>query len=156
MFGRVAIGAGYVIGIDARAGYLNGGVYELDAHPVGVALRAANGGMVTVTAGAGLGGVRSATASHAVVELSAELPAGPVRLLARGSAGWAIGGPAYAGDAHGVANELTALIGARLGGDHAWGDYRAGHGPYLAVTYRDLGGAELFGLALGFDTFAGK
>jgi glyoxylase-like metal-dependent hydrolase (beta-lactamase superfamily II) len=156
MFGRVAIGAGYVVGLDARAGSLNGGVYELDAHPAGIALRAANGGMIAVTAGAGVGGARSATASHAIVELSGELPAGPVRLLARGAVGWALGGPGYAGDAHGVADELTALIGVRLGGDHAWGDYRAGHGPYLAFTYRDLGGAERFGLALGFDAFAGK
>jgi len=77
-------------------------------------------------------------------------------LLACGSLGWVLGAPGYATDAHGVADELTALVGVRLGRDHAWGDYRAGHGPYLALTYRDLGGAELFGLALGFDTFAGK
>jgi glyoxylase-like metal-dependent hydrolase (beta-lactamase superfamily II) len=156
ILGRGPIGAGYVFGADARAGYLDGGVYELDAHPIGLALRAGNGSLVAVTGGIGLGGVRGNTASHAVVELSGELPAGPVRLLARGGLGWALGGPGYAGDAHGLADELTALVGVRLGGDRLWGDYRAGHGPYLAATYRDLGGAELFGVALGFDTFAGK
>jgi hydroxyacylglutathione hydrolase len=154
--GRLALGAGYVIGADARVGYLNGGIYEADVHPLGVALRAASGGFVMISAGAGLGGLRSTTASHAIVELSGELPAGALRWLARGSLGWALGGPAYAGDAASLADELTALVGFRLGSDHAWGEYRAGHGPYLALTYRDLGGSSLVGVALGFDAFAGK
>jgi glyoxylase-like metal-dependent hydrolase (beta-lactamase superfamily II) len=154
--GRLAFGAGYVVGADVRAGYLDGGVYELDAHPIGFALRDAGGGMLTLTGGVGVGGVRSNTASHAVVELAGELPAGPLRLLARGSVGWAVGGPGYAGDAHGIADELTALIGVRLGRDRTWGDYRAGRGPYVALGYRDLGGAELFGVVVGADAFAGK
>jgi len=149
-------GLGYAFGGELRAGYLDGGIYELDGHPIGLALRGATGGALLVTAGAGLGGIRSATASHAVVELAGELPAGPLRILARVGAGWALGGPAYARDARGIADELTALIGVRLGGDRAWGDYRAGHGPYLALGYRDLGGAELFGIALGAGVFAGK
>ena len=156
VLGRVGPGIGYAFGADLRAGYLDGGIYEADAHPLGLALRAANNGIVMVTAGAGLGGTRGNTASHAMVELSGELPAGPLRLLARGSLGWSLGGPTYASDAHGIADELTALVGVRLGRDHTWGDYRAGHGPYLALTYRNLGGAELLGLALGFDVFAGK
>jgi hydroxyacylglutathione hydrolase len=156
LLGRGGPGAGYAFGADLRAGYLDGGIYEADAHPVGLALRTADGCIVMVTAGAGLGGARSNTASHALVELTGELPAGPLRVLARGSVGWALGGRGYASDAHGIADELTALVGVRLGRDHAWGDYHAGHGPYLAVTYRDLGGAELLGVALGFDAFAGK
>jgi hypothetical protein len=55
-----------------------------------------------------------------------------------------------------VADELGALIGIRLGGDHRWGDYRAGHGPYLALGYCDLGGGELLGIVLGWSVFAGK
>jgi hydroxyacylglutathione hydrolase len=156
IFGCGALGAGYALGADARAGYLDGGVYEADAHPLGVALRTTDGSIVMVTAGAGLGGTRGNTASHAVVELTGELPAGPLRLVARASVAWALGGPAYATSAHGAADELTAALGVRLGRDRAWGDYRSGHGPYLALTYRDLGGAELLGLALGFETFAGK
>lgn len=156
ILGRAGPGIGYAFGADARAGTLDGGIYEADAHPLGLALRAADGGIVMVTAGIGIGGIRSNTASHAVVELTGELPAGPIRLLARGSLGWALGGPAYAADAHGAADELTALVGIRLGRDRAWGDYRAGHGPYLAVTYRDLGGAELLGVALGVGVTAGK
>ena len=48
---------------------------------------------------------------------------------------------------------LVGVLAVRL--DHTW-RRRAGYGPYLALTYRDLGGAELFGLAIGFDAFAGK
>lgn len=32
----------------------------------------------------------------------------------------------------------------------------AGVGPYLAFTYRNLGGAELYGAALGFDLWGGS
>lgn len=154
--GRAALGAGFVLGADVRAGYLNGGVYELDAHPIGIALRDRAGAVVMLTGGVGLGGVRSDVASHAVIELGGELPVGALRLVARGSVGWALGGPGYAGDAHGIADELTALVGVRLGRDQAWGEFRAGHGPFVAFGYRDLGGAELFGLVLGGDAFAGK
>jgi glyoxylase-like metal-dependent hydrolase (beta-lactamase superfamily II) len=156
VLGRAGPGLGYALGAELRGGYQGGGIYEADAHPIGVALRDAAGRFVAVTGGAGLGGVRGNAASHAVVELAGELPVGPLRLVARGGLGWALGGPAYAGDAHGVADELTALIGVRLGGERGWGDYRAGHGPFVALGYRDLGGAELFGLALGFEVFAGK
>jgi glyoxylase-like metal-dependent hydrolase (beta-lactamase superfamily II) len=156
MLGRGGPGVGYMFGADVRAGYLDGGIYEADAHPLGLALRAQAGGVVMATGGIGIGGIRSNTASHALVELAGELPAGPLRLLARGSVGWALGGPGYMRDAHGIADELTALVGVRLGRDRAWGDYRAGHGPYLAVTYRDLGSAELLGVALGVGVFAGK
>ncbi|HEX2688785.1 MAG TPA: MBL fold metallo-hydrolase, partial [Kofleriaceae bacterium] len=124
LFGRGGLGAGFALGADARAGYLDGGVYEADAHPLGLALRAGDGGGVMATAGAGLGGTRGNLASHAIVELSGELPAGPLGLVARGSLGWALGGPAYPSDAHGAADEITALIGVRLGRDRAWGDYR--------------------------------
>jgi len=154
--GRAGPGLGYALGVDLRAGYLHGGIYDADAHPIGLALRSAAGGSVMVTGGIGAGGIRSNSASHAVVELSGELPAGPLRMFARGSLGWTLGGTAYPTDAHGVADELTALLGVRFGRDRAWGDYLAGHGPYLALSYRDLGGAELFGLSLGFDVFAGK
>jgi len=156
ILGRAGPGFGLAFGVDLRAGYFHGGVYEADAHPLGVALRSAAGAAVTLTGGAGLGGNRSDTASHALIELTGELPAGPLRLLARGSLGWALGGPDYTADAHGLADELSALIGVRFGRERAWGDYRAGRGPFVALTYRDLGGAELFGIALGLDAFAGK
>ncbi|MEO7734449.1 MAG: hypothetical protein ABIY55_26070, partial [Kofleriaceae bacterium] len=124
-------------------------------HPIGVALRSATGAFVALTAGAGLGGLRGTTASHAIVELSGEQPLGAVRVIARASLGWALGGPGYAGDAT-LADEATALVGVRLGRDQIWGDYRAGHGLFVAIGYRNLGGGELFGLTLGAGTFAAR
>jgi hydroxyacylglutathione hydrolase len=152
MLGRAV---GYAFGVDARAGYLNGAQSELDAYPIGVALRSQAGGFVALTAGAGLGGVRSTTASHAVVELSGEQPLGAVRVIARASLGWTLGGPGYASDAS-LADEASALVGVRLGRDHTWGDYRAGHGLFVAVGYRNLGGGELIGLTLGAGAFAAR
>ena len=145
---------GYAAALELRAGYLDGGVYEADLRPLGLALRCS--ALVSVTGGVGIGGIRSNSATHAVGELAAEKPAGPLHLIARASVGWRLGGPRYAGDAHGVADELSAQLGLRLGRDHRWGAYVAGKGPFVALTYRDLGGAELFGLALGFDAFAAR
>jgi len=153
--GQLGRGLGFAFGADARAGYLDGGHVELDGHPLGVSVRGARGAFVAMTVGAGVGGVRGATASHAIVELSAEAPAGPLRVLTRASLGWTLGGPAYTGDAT-LADEAAALIGVRLGRDRAWGAYRSGHGAFLAVGVRDLGGATLYGLTLGIETFAGK
>jgi hypothetical protein len=78
-----------------------------------------------------------------------EAPLGPTRLLARAGLGWRLGGARYTGDAFGVADEATALVGLRVGRDLGyWSTVRAGAGPFVAVTYRNLGG-ELWGLALG-------
>ena len=61
-----------------------------------------------------------------VVELAGELPAGPVHLLARTSAGWKLGGPSYT-NAH-VSDELSAGIGVRPAGP-AMGRLPRGQGP---------------------------
>jgi glyoxylase-like metal-dependent hydrolase (beta-lactamase superfamily II) len=155
MLGR-PLGLSYVFGADLRGGYLDGWLYEADAHPVGLALRSGDGSFLSVTGGIGAGGVRGNGASHWLVEASGELPAGPVRMFVRASLGWTLGGPDYLGDAHGLADEATGMIGVRFGGDKIWGDYHSGHGSYVAFSYRDLGGSEFFGIALGVETFAGK
>ena len=157
-FGRVtAAGLGYYGGIDVRGGAQDGAVYEADAHLAGLALRGRRGLVLGVTGGVGIGGVRGATATHAPVELDLQLPAGPVRLVARAGLGWRLGGDDYADDAFGLADEATALVGVRLGRDRPyWADVTAGAGPYLAFTYRNLGGVELYGVALGLDLWGGN
>lgn len=151
------LGIGYLGGLDLRGGSLDGGVYEADAHLAGLALRGRAGALLSVTAGAGIGGVRGAGATRALVEAAAELPAGPLRLLARVGLAWRLGGAGYADDALGLADEASAVAGIRLGRDrHYWSDASAGAGPYLALTYRNLGSAELLGVALGLDLWGGN
>jgi hypothetical protein len=154
---RMALGGtlGYLGGLDLRAGAYpegRGALYAADLHAVGLAVRSGNGSMIGLTAGAGIGGMRGASATHVPVELAAEGPLGPVRALARVGLGWRLSGDRYAMDVRGVADEVTALVGVRLGRDrHYWAHVVAGGGPYLAVTYQDLGGGELVGVALGID-----
>ena len=96
--------------------------------------------------------MRGASATRAPIELSVELPLGPLRLLGRAGLAWTLSGDAYADDALGLADEVSALAGVRLGRDRRyWGSVVAGAGPYLAYTYRNLGGGELHGVALGLD-----
>jgi acylglycerol lipase len=147
---------GYTGGLDLRAGYLGGARFEADGHLLGLAARS-GAATVSVTAGVGLGGVRGAGASHLPVELALEAPLGPTRLLARAGLGWRLGGARYAGDAFGLADEVTALVGLRIGRDLGyWSTVRAGAGPFVAVTYRNLGGGELWGLALGGELWGGN
>lgn len=155
--GRGAAGLGYHGGLDLRGGALDGGHYELDVHLAGVALRAQRGATLALTGGVGIGGVRGAGATHAPVELALELPVGGARLLARGGVGWRLSGDEYGDEAFGGVDEASALLGVRLGSDIAyWSSVRAGAGPFLAVTYRNLGGAELWGLALGTQLWGGN
>jgi glyoxylase-like metal-dependent hydrolase (beta-lactamase superfamily II) len=145
---------GYMLGIDARAGYIGRGVFTLDGHPLGLALRTTSGAMISATAGLGIDGDRGGFVTHAVGELAGELPVGPVHVLARGSLGWVVIGTGYAASAHGIADEITGEVGLRLGRDRRWGNYLAGKGPYVAVVYRDLGGDQRIGVELGLDLFA--
>lgn len=155
--GRGALGAGYLGGLDVRGGDLDGGYYELDAHALGLAFRARGGAFVALSGGVGVGGVRGAGATRAPAELSFELPVGPSHVLARAGVAWALGGDDYADDAFGIADEASALVGVRLGRDRRyWGSVVAGGGPYLAFTYRNLGGGETFGAALGLDLWGGN
>lgn len=150
-------GLGYHGGLELRGGVLDGGHYELEAHLVGLALRAEKGATLALTGGVGIGGVRGASATDAPVELALELPLGGARLLARAGLAWRLSGNEYADEALGGADEASALLGVRLGPDHGyWGSVRAGAGPFLAVTYRNLGGAELWGVALGTQLWGGN
>jgi len=145
---------GYFGGVDVAAGSLDGAYASFDAHVLGLAVRDRTGAFVAVTAGAGVGGLRGIAATHAVVELSGELPLGPVRLVARTAAGWRLGGARYA-DSTLPVDEFTALAGVRLGRDRPWGRVVAGRGPYLAGTYQHFGAASWLGAVIGIELAAG-
>jgi alpha-beta hydrolase superfamily lysophospholipase len=148
-----AAGLGYLGGLDLRGGALDGGAYLADAHLLGLGLRR-GAALLGVTAGVGITGARGARELRAPVELSAAIPVGPVRLLARAGLAFALdgdGGGAVAGAA-----EASALLGVRIGRDrHYFGALTAGAGPLLAITVRDLGDARSVGLALGLELWGG-
>jgi acylglycerol lipase len=147
---------GYTGGLDLRGGYLGGARFEADAHLLGLAVRR-GATTLSLTAGVGVGGLRGAGATHLPVELAFEAPLGPTRLLARAGLGWRLGGAKYTGDAFGIADEVTALAGLRLGRDLGyWSTVRAGAGPFVAVSYRNLGGASVWGVALGGELWGGN
>lgn len=154
--GRGALGAGYHGGLDLRGGRLDGGHLEADAHLLGLALRGRGGALVAVSGGIGVGGVRGLGATRAPLELAVELPLGPTRALARAGLAWRLGGVRYADDVRAVADEASAAVGVRLGRDRRyWTEVVAGGGPFLVLTYRDLGGAELYGVAVGLGLWGG-
>jgi acylglycerol lipase len=155
---RLGTGAslGYAGGLDLRAGYLGAARFEAEGHLLGLAIRS-GAAAISLTAGVGVGGLRGAGATHLPVELALEAPAGPTRVLARAGVGWRLGGARYTGDALGLADEATALVGLRLGRDRSyWSTVRAGAGPFVAITYRNLGGGELWGIALGGELWGGN
>jgi hypothetical protein len=155
--GRGDAGLGYLGGLDVRAGSLDGGIYEVDAHLLGLALRGPGGAQLSLTGGIGVGGPRGNGATRAPIELAMELPAGPVHLVARGALAWRIRGDRYMDDALGLADDASALLGLRLGRDRRyWGSVAAGSGPLLALTYRSFGGAEFLGVSLGVQLWGGN
>ena len=80
-----------------------------------------------------------------------------MHVLARAQLAWRLGGPEYMNDALGVADEAGGALGVRLGRDlRYWPTTAAGAGPFVAVTYRNLGGGELWGLALGGQIWGGN
>ncbi|HEY0987303.1 MAG TPA: alpha/beta hydrolase [Kofleriaceae bacterium] len=155
---RFATGAqlGFTGGIDLRGGYLDGGQFELDGHLLGLAARS-GAATIALTAGVGIGGLRGTGATRVPVELALEAPLGPMRVLARAGLGWWRGGARYTDDAFGLADEATGLAGLRFGRDVGyWGRVRAGAGPFIALTYRNLGGTDVWGVALGGELWGGN
>jgi len=54
-------------------------------------------------------------------------------------------------------DEAGAVLGLRLGRDRRyWPPTAAGTGPFLGVTYRNLGGGEVWGVALGAQIWGGS
>jgi acylglycerol lipase len=149
-------GLGFVAGLGLRAGALNGGYFDIDA-AAGMLLRCRCGTLLSATTGVAIGGPRGGSSTYVPVELAAEVPTGALRLIARTAVGWSISSETYAKKALGLGDEFTALAGVRFGRDVAyWGSVTSGAGPYLALTYRNYGGAELFGLAVGAELWGGN
>jgi hypothetical protein len=121
---------------------------------LGLAIHTPDGLLVAATGGLGIGGLRGIHAYQIPMELTIEMPFGPLRFLGRAALGWRVAGPYYGNKAFGGADELGLLFAIRLGRDVPyWAKAVAGSGPYLGASYRNLGGSELYGIALGVDLF---
>lgn len=157
---RVGVGPSarlsYYGGLDLRAGAQDGFRYEAAGHVLGVATRSRST-LLALSGGLSLGNLRDGAALSAPVELSFEASVGPTRLLARAAASWALTGDGYADSALGIADEVSAFAGLRLFSDHHyWSATAAGAGPYVALTYRNLGGEPFYGVALGAQLWGGN
>ncbi len=156
---RLGIGRpiGYSGGLDLRAGYFDGGIFEADVHPLGLAIRSSGGASFAVTAGIGIGGARGISATHVPIEAGIELPLGPLHVLGRAGVGWLLSGDDYTDDAFGIADEATGIFGVRLGRDRRyWPGTAGGAGPFVAFTYHNLGGSDVLGVALGGQLWGGN
>ncbi|HEU5056139.1 MAG TPA: alpha/beta hydrolase [Kofleriaceae bacterium] len=146
--------AAYCLGFDGALGGSDAGlVYEAELYPLGAGFRLGDRGVVALCAGAGLGGIRGAVPFgwQIPVEAWVDLGLGPLRV-----AGWLEGTTVLDAevrqDGSGIdgIDELSAGVAIRLGGDDRyWSTTTAGYGPFVAATFRQLMGADFFGLALG-------
>lgn len=152
-FGRI----GYVGGIDVRGGYLDGGVFDAELHALGIGVRGETGRSLALTGAAAVAREAGSARMRAPIEAAIELPAGPVHLLARAAIAWHLYGPALDDEAFGVADEARGLLGIRIGRDLGyWPGTAAGTGPFVAVSYRNVGGAEIVGISLGGQIWGGN
>jgi acylglycerol lipase len=155
---RIGVGrVGYVGGLDLRAGYLDGGSFDGELHPLGFGVRGAAGHSIAVTGGVGLARGGGATSTQAPIEAALELPLGPVHVLARAAVAWRLSGPDLVDDGLSLGDEARALVGLRLGRDHQyWPGTVAGAGPFAAFSYRNIGGDAIVGIAIGGQIWGGN
>lgn len=152
LLGRV----GYAGGLDLGFTTLGATRFSADAYLLGLGARLGLGGTLAVAGGFGVGGPRGTKATRVPLELTLELPLGPLRLLLRQGLALRTTGPAVDERAWGPFADAWSLLGIRFGGDRRyWSDVTAGTGPYLGFTYRRTGTVDVIGLGFGVDLFGG-
>ncbi|MBL8714645.1 MAG: lysophospholipase [Myxococcales bacterium] len=154
---RASVGRlGYAGGLDLGFTTLGATRFSADAHLLGLGARLGLGGQLALTGGFGVGGPRGTKATRVPLELTLELPLGPLRVLLRQGLALRTTGPAVDDRALGPFADAWSLLGVRFGRDvRYWGDVTAGTGPYLGLTYRRTGNVDVFGLGFGIDLFGG-
>ena len=120
--------------------------------PVGVAARIGRAGEIALSAGASAGWPAGWSVVEVPAELSLELPVGPAHLIARATAGWIVHGARPPTQAFGIADELDAMVGVRLGRDRAyWSQVSAGSGPFVGATWSRIADVDVWGVAFGIQ-----
>lgn len=155
---------GYHAGFDLAAGATirdGGFAYDVALFPVGVAVRGGATGVFTIGAGVGAIGA-TGTLDDAVtvpVEASAEFGRG-WRVIARARAAYVAGAAARQSAAPSIpfADELDAMLALRFGRrrDRArfalgHGTFPMGNGYFVGAAYRELAGARLLGVTIGYS-----
>jgi hypothetical protein len=148
----------YHVGFDGAAGSSirrAGFAYDVALFPIGAVLRLGETSIIGVGAGIGLSGAVG-TLDDAVtlpLEALAEIGGGRLRLLARGRASFVAKADARQGGAASTqrVDELEAMLGLRIGRHYDSFGFPSGNGYFVAVSYRELEGAQLAGITLGYS-----
>lgn len=137
---------GYHAAVEAR---VRDGV-GLALFPVGVAARIGRAGEIALSAGVRAGWPASWSDVQLPTQLSIELPLGPAHFLARASAAWTVHGTEPMIRALGVADEVSAMAGLRLGRDRPyWSRVSAGSGPFVGATWTRVTDVDVWGVTFG-------
>lgn len=148
----------YHVGVDLAAGSTlreAGFAYDVALFPVGVVVRANRTWIFGIGAGIGASGAVG-TLDDAItlpVEAVAELGDGALRLLARGRFSYVASASARQSAAPSApfADELDATLGVRFGKHYEDHGFPSGNGYFLGASYRELGGARMLGLTVGYS-----
>lgn len=120
--------------------------------PIGVAARLGRAGEVALSAGVSVGWPAGWSVVELPAQLSIELPLGPTHVLARATAAWIVDGTRPMTRALGVADEVAAVVGVRVGGDRAyWSRVSAGSGPFIGATWTRAADVNMWGVAFGLQ-----
>lgn len=148
----------YHVGFDGAAGSSirrAGFAYDVALFPVGVVLRLGQTSIIGLGAGVGLSGAVG-TLDDAVslpLEALAELGGGRVRLIARGRVAFIAKADGRQDGAPSTqrVDELEAMVGLRIGRHYESFGFPSGNGYFAGISYREIGGAQLAGITLGYS-----
>lgn len=113
---RAIVGrVGYAGGLDLGFTTLGATRFSADAHLLGLGARLGLGGQLALTGGFGSAGPRGTKATRVPLELTLELPLGPLRVLLRQGLALRVTGPAVEDRALGPFADAWSLLGRGSG-----------------------------------------
>ncbi|MFT3699623.1 MAG: hypothetical protein QM831_41125 [Kofleriaceae bacterium] len=152
----IAYHAGLDLALGAVLGRHGGFAYEVGFLPIGVGFFLGRSSWLTIgtgIVGSGATGSLDDAAQWPVdVDLELELTK-RIRVIAWGRMAWDTAAPSRVGGSPTIpfADEVSGMIGIRIG--HHYEDYGfpTGNGPYLGFSYREMLGTKFIGITLGYS-----